>query len=132
MLRERLMRGCRRFRRRRAAARDRRSVRGRVVHVASRRAEIGVRVALGASRRRILSMILGDIGRVLAVGVAVGIGLALLSARAISSLLFGVAADDLTTLLIAAGVMAGLGMIAALWPAKRATGIDPVTALRES
>jgi ABC-type antimicrobial peptide transport system permease subunit len=100
--------------------------------VASRRAEIGVRVALGASRSHILSMILGDIGRVLAAGLVVGSGLALLAARAIGSLLYGLAAGDLSTLMMAAGVMAGVGAIAALWPARRATGIDPVSALRES
>jgi ABC-type antimicrobial peptide transport system permease subunit len=99
--------------------------------VASRRAEIGVRVALGATRSRILSMILGDVGRVLAVGLVAGMALALLAARAIGSLLYGLGANDTATLLIAAGVMAAMGMIASLWPATQAAGIDPVTALRE-
>ena len=57
--------------------------------VASRRAEIGVRVALGASRPRILAMILGDVGRIMIAGVAGGCLLALAAGRAIGSLLFG-------------------------------------------
>ena len=61
--------------------------------VASRRAEIGVRVALGASRPRILSMILGDVGRIMTIGVVVGGVLALAAGRAIGSLLFGLEPD---------------------------------------
>ena len=60
--------------------------------VASRRAEIGVRVALGASRPRILSMILVDVGRIMAIGVVAGGVLALAAGRGIGSLLFGLAA----------------------------------------
>src|SRR4029434_5287113 len=65
--------------------------------VASRRAEIGVRVALGASRPRILAMILGDVGRIMAIGIVVGGVLALAAGRGIGSLLFGLEPDDMTT-----------------------------------
>jgi len=99
--------------------------------VASRRAEIGVRVALGATRRRILSMILGDVSRVMAIGVAVGSVLALAAGRAIGSLLFGLSAHDVTTLVIAAGLLVTAGFLSAAWPAKRAASVDPVSALRE-
>ena len=99
--------------------------------VASRRAEIGVRVALGASRPRILKMILGDVGKIMLAGVGAGSVLAFGAGRTIGSLLYGLGGNDVATLLIAAGLMAGAGMIAAVWPARRATGIDPVTALRE-
>ena len=100
--------------------------------VASRRAEIGVRVALGASRPRILSMILSDVGRIMAVGVALGGALALAAGRAIGSLLFGLEPDDVVTLVTAAGLLLIAGFLSAAWPAKRAAGVDPLTALREN
>ena len=99
--------------------------------VASRRAEIGVRVALGASRPRILSMILGDVGKIMVAGVAVGCVLALAAGRGIGSLLFGLNPDDVTTLAVAAGLLVTCGFASAAWPARRAAGVDPLTALRE-
>jgi putative ABC transport system permease protein len=99
--------------------------------VASRRAEIGVRVALGASRPRILSMILADVGKIMAAGIVVGAVLALGAGRGIDSLLYGLDAGDPTTLLIAAGVLIAAGLLSAAWPAKRAASVDPVSALRE-
>ena len=100
--------------------------------VASRRAEIGVRVALGASRSRVLGMILGDVGRMLATGLATGVVIALAAARGIGSLLFGLEPGDPTTLAIAAALLAFAGMLSAAWPARHAAAIDPVQALRES
>jgi hypothetical protein len=99
--------------------------------VASRRAEIGVRVALGASRSRILSMILGDVGRIMIAGVAVGGLLSIAVGRGIKALLFGLQADDLATLAIAAGLLLVCGFLSAAWPARRAAGTDPLGALRE-
>ena len=100
--------------------------------VASRRAEIGVRVALGASRPRILSMILADVGRIMAIGVIAGGVLALVAGRGIGSLLFGLEPDDTATLGMAAGLLLIAGFLSAAWPAKRAAGVDPLTALREN
>jgi putative ABC transport system permease protein len=99
--------------------------------VASRRAEIGVRVALGANRARVLTMILADVGRMLVLGVAVGAVAALVAARAIASFLFGLAADDLATLALAILVLIAAGVAASLLPARRAAAVDPLTALRE-
>jgi putative ABC transport system permease protein len=99
--------------------------------IASRRGEIGVRVALGASRARILSMILGDVGAIMIAGVIAGCGLAVAAGRGVRSLLFGLDAADMTTLAIASAVLIVCGFISAAWPARRAAGIDPVKVLRE-
>jgi predicted permease len=100
--------------------------------VASRRAEIGVRVALGATRVRIVSMIMNDVARMMLAGVVLGTAAALVAARGIRSLLFGLEPDDPLTLLVAIAALVVTGVVAALWPAKRATGIDPLSALREN
>jgi predicted permease len=100
--------------------------------VASRRAEIGVRVALGATRARIVSMIMNDAGRMLVLGLASGIVLALLAARSVRSLLFGLDSSDPVTLATACAVMLVTGVVAAIWPARRATAVDPLSALREN
>jgi putative ABC transport system permease protein len=99
--------------------------------VASRRAEIGVRIALGASRSRILGMVLGDVGRMVAIGIFAGAACALLASRAVGSLLYGLEPTDPATLAIAIASLLGTSLIAALLPARRAAGIDPLTALRE-
>ena len=100
--------------------------------VASRRAEIGVRVALGASRARILSMIMGDVGRIMTIGLVFGGALALVAGRGIGSLLYGLEPDDIASLVLAAGLLLVAGFLSAAWPARRAAGVDPVSALRES
>ena len=99
-------------------------------NVASRRAEIGVRVALGASRPRILTMILADVGRIMVIGVMTGGVLALAASRGIGSLLFGLEADDIATLGMAAGLLLIAGFLSAVWPARRAAAVDPSVALR--
>ncbi len=99
--------------------------------VASRLPEIGVRVALGASRGRILTMVLGDVGRMMIAGVIAGSVLALLAGRGVGALLFGLEPDDPLTLMAAAGVLIVAGLLSAALPARRAAGVDPVTALRE-
>jgi predicted permease len=100
--------------------------------VASRRAEIGVRVALGASRPRILTMILGGVGKIMVAGVLVGCLLALAAGRGIGAMLFGLNPDDVATLAVAAGTLLVCGFASAAWPARRAAAIDPVKVLRES
>jgi len=100
--------------------------------VASRRAEIGVRVALGASGARIVRTILGDIGRMMAAGLVAGGVLALAAGRGLASLVYGVSSTDVMTLSGAAAVLAGAGLLPAMWPARRAAAIVPVDALRET
>jgi predicted permease len=99
--------------------------------VARRTREIGVRIALGATRRSVLRMILGE-GVVLAgVGVAVGIPCALAAGRFTRSLLYGLAPSDPTTIGIAAALFLTVGTAAGFWPAMRASSIDPTHALRQ-
>jgi putative ABC transport system permease protein len=99
--------------------------------VAQHTAEIGVRVALGASRRDILSLVLGK-GMTLAVsGVALGLLGALALTRLVSSLLYGVGAADPATFAAAASLLAVLALLACYLPARRAARVDPVVALAE-
>ena len=100
--------------------------------VATRRSEIGVRMALGAGRGRILGMMMADTGAMLAVGLAAGAAAALAGAGLFGNLLYGIAPGDVTTLSLAGSVLAVAGLLAAALPARRAASIDPVEVLRES
>jgi putative ABC transport system permease protein len=98
--------------------------------VAQRTQEIGIRMALGAHRRDILSMML-RYGLALALGgVALGWLAALALARLIASLLFGVGAADLPTFSLVPLLLVGVAVLACYLPARRATRVDPLVALR--
>jgi len=98
--------------------------------VSQRTHEIGIRMALGAKRAEILRLVVGH-GMLLAmVGVAVGIGGALLLTRFLSSLLYGVGANDPVTFLGVAVLLSAVAALASLIPAWRAARIDPMEALR--
>jgi predicted permease len=99
--------------------------------VARRRNEIGVRIALGAARSRVVRMVLGEVGRMVIVGVLLGVALALIATRLISSFLYGLTATDARTLVGSGGLLLLVALLAAAKPAWRAAGLDPVAALRE-
>jgi ABC-type antimicrobial peptide transport system permease subunit len=99
--------------------------------VASRRGEIGIRVALGARRWRIVALVLREAGLVLAGGLAAGLVVTLAVTRAVRSLLFGLSNDDPAVLSAAVLILAVTGLMAAAIPARRAAAIDPVQTLRE-
>ena len=98
--------------------------------VTQRRPEIGVRVALGASRADVLRLIVGQGMRLTAAGLVAGLVGALALTRLMESLLFGVDATDPLTLAATAILLAGVALAATWLPARRAAGTDPMTALR--
>ncbi len=93
--------------------------------------DIGVRMALGAERSRILSMVLLQGMELTGAGVAIGLVGAVLLTRVMSSLLFGVSARDLATFSVVPLVLLVTAVVASYIPARRATRLDPVTALRD-
>ncbi len=99
--------------------------------VARRSNEIGIRLALGAARGRVLRMVLADAGLHVAVGLTIGVALAVAAGRWVRSLLYGLEPSDPATLAGATGLLAIIGLLATLAPALRAARVDPVRALRE-
>ena len=100
-------------------------------NVARRRGEIGVRIALGAERSRIVRMVFGDVGRLVAVGLAIGVPLCLPVTRLITALLYGVTPGDPASMAVSIVILAAAAIAAALTPAARAACLDPIAALRE-
>jgi predicted permease len=99
--------------------------------VARRRAEIGVRMALGAERTDILRMVLREVAVVLAIGTVVGLAGALASGQLLQSLLVLTSARDPWMLATATASVIGAALVASLVPARRASRTDPMVALRE-
>ena len=99
--------------------------------VARRRNEIGVRVALGANRGRVVRLVLREAALLLAVGLVAGTGLALWAGRAAGALLFGLKPYDPTTLAFAVTLLAAVALLASYIPALRASRMEPMSALRE-
>jgi predicted permease len=100
--------------------------------IARRTAEIAIRIALGAQSSRVVSMILRETILVVAVGLAIGGGLAYAASRLIDSRLYGVAPQDPLTLTLATALLVAVALGAACVPAMRASRVDPMAALRQS
>ena len=98
--------------------------------VARRVNEIGVRMALGATRVDVVRMILGESTVLVAAGIAVGIAVALASSRLIAELLFGLRPTDSATIATAVLVLVAVSAVASYLPARRAARVDPMVALR--
>jgi ABC-type antimicrobial peptide transport system permease subunit len=99
--------------------------------VAQRTREIGVRSALGATRRQILALVLGDGIRVVAAGVGAGVLASLWLARGLTGLLHQVSPADPLALAAVAVLLSLVGLLAAFVPARRATRVSALDALRE-
>jgi ABC-type antimicrobial peptide transport system permease subunit len=98
--------------------------------VVSRTREIGIRMALGAQTREVLSLILREAVLLVLVGVAVGLPIVFAVTRFTSSLLFGLTPTDPVSLGLAALLLMGVALVAGYIPARRATKVDPLVALR--
>jgi putative ABC transport system permease protein len=98
--------------------------------VLQRMREIGVRTALGASPRQLFALVLRQSMLPIALGLLAGLVLSLLLTPLLSSLLFGVRPTDIPTFGVGALILSTAGLIACLLPARRATRVDPMIALR--
>jgi ABC-type antimicrobial peptide transport system permease subunit len=99
--------------------------------VARRQSEIGIRLALGASRSGIMQLILRQVTVLLAIGLGAGVAISLVVSRGAETLLFGLKPNDAATLIAAAAGLAGIALAASFVPAFRASKSDPMTALRQ-
>ena len=99
--------------------------------VSGRRREIGVRMALGASRAAVLRLVVREGMMLVCIGVAIGLGLSLLLGRAFSRMLFGLSPADPLSLTGAAAALLGVALLACWIPALAASRMDPIQALRE-
>jgi putative ABC transport system permease protein len=98
--------------------------------VAQRTQEIGVRMALGATGRDVLRLVVGQAIALVVAGVAIGVGASLALGSVMRNLLFEVSARDPSTLVAIAAVLTAVGITASAVPAMRATRVDPLVALR--
>jgi putative ABC transport system permease protein len=98
--------------------------------VTRRRREMGIRMALGAPARAVWSLVLRDGARLAAIGVVLGLAGAYAATRVLQTLLFGVSATDPIVFGLAAITLATVALLASWLPARAATRVDPLTAVR--
>jgi putative ABC transport system permease protein len=94
-----------------------------------RRTEIGIRMALGATRSAIMRLVLGRVSTLVGIGIIVGLALAVWASRFVNTLLYGLEPGDPLTLISSAAALAGIGALAGWLPAHRASRLDPTKVL---
>jgi ABC-type antimicrobial peptide transport system permease subunit len=100
--------------------------------VTQRTREIGVRMALGASRTQVLALVVREAGSMTALGIGVGVAVALGMTRFMATLLFGISAANPLVYLSMSLLLAFVALLAVAVPSSRATRVDPLSALRET
>jgi ABC-type antimicrobial peptide transport system permease subunit len=100
-------------------------------NVARRTGEIGVRLALGAQRRTVLGMVMGESIRLVAIGVVLGLGAVLSAGRFVQTVLYGLSPSDPLTIGGAVALIAVVTALAGGMPARRASNVNPIEALRQ-
>jgi predicted permease len=98
--------------------------------VSRRTNEIGIRMALGARREHVLRLVVGESMLLVVLGVAIGLAISLAVSQFVEALLFGLAANDSATMALAVGLMIAVSALAGFLPARRASRVDPMVALR--
>jgi putative ABC transport system permease protein len=96
-----------------------------------RRGEIGIRLALGAEPGAVIRMVLREVATLTAIGLATGAVVAIATGRLVANLLFGLTATDVSTWLVAIALLGSVAALAGYLPARRASRVDPMVALRE-
>ena len=99
-------------------------------NVIERTSEVGIRMALGAQRRSVLLLIVGDGMKLAAVGTLIGLAVAVILTRVLGAVVFGVATTDALAFAVVAIGALGVALLACYVPARRATRVDPLVALR--
>ncbi|MBY0495549.1 MAG: FtsX-like permease family protein [Cyanobacteria bacterium] len=101
-------------------------------YTVTRRAnEIGIRLAMGASRGGVLRLVIGEAVWLVGAGIAIGAAMGFGAAKAARSLLFGLQPSDPVTMASAIALLATIGLIASYLPARRASRVDPMNVLRQ-
>ncbi|HLK69959.1 MAG TPA: ABC transporter permease [Bryobacteraceae bacterium] len=100
-------------------------------NVARRRNEIGIRMALGAAQSRLLRMVLSEVALLIGIGLAVGLAATIGTTRFVESFLYGTKVNDPWTISLAAGLLAAVAAVAGFLPARSASRLDPMNALRD-
>ena len=97
-----------------------------------RRAEIGIRMALGATRGSVIRLVLTRVSMLIGAGIVVGLAIAALTSQLVATLLYGLEPDDPGTLIMSAATLALIGAVAGWLPANRASRLDPTQVLRDA